>query len=248
MFVVPVIDLQAGVVVRGVAGRREEYRPIASQLTSDPAPASVAQALAATFGFCHVYVADLTAIAGRSPDFAAYAAIARFLPNLMIDAGVADAPAADRLMQGAAACGLLPQLVVGLESLASPHDLSALLADRPSEQVVFSLDLKAGAPITRIAAWQGADPLAIATAVVELGIERMIVLDLADVGVGRGTGTLDLVARLHTTYPHLRLVAGGGVRGRDDLRQLQAAGCGGALVASALHDGRLTRADVANGH
>jgi phosphoribosylformimino-5-aminoimidazole carboxamide ribotide isomerase len=41
------------------------------------------------------------------------------------------------------------------------------------------------------------------------------------------------------------VLAGGGVRDLDDLRQLAEFGCDGALVASALHDGRLTAADVA---
>jgi uncharacterized protein related to proFAR isomerase len=40
------------------------------------------------------------------------------------------------------------------------------------------------------------------------------------------------------------LIAGGGVRGRTDLEDLAAAGCSGALAASALHDGRLTKTDL----
>ena len=34
------------------------------------------------------------------------------------------------------------------------------------------------------------------------------------------------------------------VRSIDDLRALADVGCGAALVASALHDGRVTRADI----
>jgi uncharacterized protein related to proFAR isomerase len=40
------------------------------------------------------------------------------------------------------------------------------------------------------------------------------------------------------------LIAGGGVRGLDDLKALADAGCDAALVASALHDGRLSREDI----
>jgi phosphoribosylformimino-5-aminoimidazole carboxamide ribotide isomerase len=42
-----------------------------------------------------------------------------------------------------------------------------------------------------------------------------------------------------------RLYAAGGVRGRHDLQVLRDAGIAGVLVASALHDGRLTSADLA---
>ena len=41
------------------------------------------------------------------------------------------------------------------------------------------------------------------------------------------------------------LVAGGGVRGAEDLRKLADAGCQGALMASALQDGHLSATDVA---
>ena len=41
-----------------------------------------------------------------------------------------------------------------------------------------------------------------------------------------------------------QVYAAGGVRNIEDLRQLDAMGIAGALVASALHAGRLTRAEI----
>jgi phosphoribosylformimino-5-aminoimidazole carboxamide ribotide isomerase len=84
----------------------------------------------------------------------------------------------------------------------------------------------------------------IANEAVKAGVRRLIVLDLAQVGVGEGVGTESLCRRLHERHPQLEIVAGGGVRDMADLRSLAAAGCSGALVASALHDGRLARSDV----
>jgi phosphoribosylformimino-5-aminoimidazole carboxamide ribotide isomerase len=46
---------------------------------------------------------------------------------------------------------------------------------------------------------------------------------------------------LHAEHPDLELIAGGGIRDRDDLLQLARSGCAAALAASALHDGRLSR-------
>src|SRR5207253_401784 len=43
----------------------------------------------------------------------------------------------------------------------------------------------------------------------------------------------------------LMLLAGGGVRGPDDLARLDDAGCDGALIATALHDGRIGAAAIA---
>ena len=70
------------------------------------------------------------------------------------------------------------------------------------------------------------------------GAGAVIVIDLARVGTGAGLD-LALIARVRETTPGLTLVAGGGVRGLDDLARLADSGCDGALVATALHDGRL---------
>jgi phosphoribosylformimino-5-aminoimidazole carboxamide ribotide isomerase len=50
---------------------------------------------------------------------------------------------------------------------------------------------------------------------------------------------------LHQQYPQLAIYAGGGLRNLDDLQNLADAGCEAALVSSALHDGWITRQDMA---
>jgi phosphoribosylformimino-5-aminoimidazole carboxamide ribotide isomerase len=58
--------------------------------------------------------------------------------------------------------------------------------------------------------------------------------------MSEGVGTESLCRQLRALDAEIEIVAGGGVRGLGDLESLAAAGCDGALVASALHDGRLT--------
>ena len=72
------------------------------------------------------------------------------------------------------------------------------------------------------------------------GVARLIVLDLAAVGVGQGSKTLELCERLRAASGELEIVTGGGVRNAEDLRELAAAGVDGVLIASALHDGRVS--------
>ena len=244
MLIVPVIDLKDGVVVRGVAGRRDEYRPIASRIALDPQPATIARALVEHFAPTTVYIADLDAILGGRPNLAAYQEIAAAGMHLWLDAGIADLTAAKRLRGAIQTAGVAADLIVGLESLASPGELGQIVAEIGARQTIFSLDLKDGKPLSAIAEWQSLSPTAIADNAILHGIERMILLDLADVGTGRGTGTLSLCRDLRARYPHLEVITGGGVRGTEDLQQLAAAGASAALVASALHDGRLTREDL----
>ncbi len=67
MRVIPVLDIMGGVVVRGVAGRRSEYRPIESSLCSSCDPPVVARAIVERFGLAEFYIADLDAISGAEP-------------------------------------------------------------------------------------------------------------------------------------------------------------------------------------
>jgi phosphoribosylformimino-5-aminoimidazole carboxamide ribotide isomerase len=92
--------------------------------------------------------------------------------------------------------------------------------------------------------WQGSDALSIARQAVNLGVSRLLVLDLARVGVAGGPGAADLCRRLAADYPRAEISAGGGVRDRADLERLRGDGVQAVLVASALHDGRLQREDL----
>ena len=229
MRIVGVIDLMGGVVVRAVAGRREAYQPLPRS-----APLAVAEALL-SLGVRELYVADLDAIAGAEPTWLILESLLTLGVPLWVDAGVRDATRGLLIAQLG-----VERVVVGLESVPDPETL-ARLVELLGERLVFSLDLREGRPL---GGWPMADPFAIAEEAIRLGVRRILVLDLARVGVGGGPGTAGLCARL-ASIPGIEVSAGGGVRGRADLEQLRSLGVESALVASALHDGRLTPEDIA---
>ena len=74
---------------------------------------------------------------------------------------------------------------------------------------------------------------------------RTGLLRAARVGGGAGLD-LRLVDDVRAAVPGLTLAVGGGVRGVEDLTRLADAGCDAALVATALHDGRLGAAEIAS--
>jgi phosphoribosylformimino-5-aminoimidazole carboxamide ribotide isomerase len=125
--------------------------------------------------------------------------------------------------------------VVGLETIADRSELAVIVGYLGPERVAFSLDLKNGLPL---GSW-GDSPTAIATAAIRAGVRRLIVLDLARVGLGHGIGTEQLLTQLSCQHPDVDLIAGGGVRGPGDLERLRKCGVSAALVGTALHDGRL---------
>jgi phosphoribosylformimino-5-aminoimidazole carboxamide ribotide isomerase len=238
MQILPVMDLLGGRVVRGVAGRRQEYRPVVSQLTSSSQPLDVAAAFRAHFGLNELYLADLEAIAGAEPAWTIYQALHAAGYRLWVDAGVREPSRARRLAEVG-----VDTLIVGLETVAGPEVLGEL-ARTYQKRLVFSLDLKGGEPLGEVSVWKGPDAYGIAVQSMGLGIRRLLVLDLARVGVGQGLGTEELCARLTAGHPEVEISAGGGIRGLADLRRLRDAGVKAALVASALHDGVLRRTDV----
>ncbi len=88
-------------------------------------------------------------------------------------------------------------------------------------------------------------PLEIAATAIAAGFQCLVVLDLADVGTSTGGGTDELLHEIRNAAPGINLVAGGGVRGIADIHRLEQLGINAVLVASALHDGRLSREEIA---
>ena len=104
---------------------------------------------------------------------------------------------------------------------------------------VLSVDLRDGRLISRDPKLAGRSPGAAAPLARALGVREVLVIDLARVGSGAGPPRA-AVAELASVLPGIAIYAGGGVRDDGDLRALESAGAAGALVATALHEGRIT--------
>ena len=238
---IPVIDLQHGVVVRGIGGRRSEYQPLVSCLTASFQPNEVARALIQAYHPRVLYVADLDVIAGRQPSWPMLARGFDPCVDLWIDAGVRtirDVQEVDRAHSGG--------LVLGLETVTGPEVVDAVIAEFGSERIVFSLDLKGGQMLGESRNWNvrnERDWEAVIVRAVRAGVKRLILLDLERVGEGRGVGTEGMCRSIVSQYPELEIICGGGVRDIGDLHRLQECGASAALVASALHDGRIKPGD-----
>ncbi|GLS42451.1 HisA/HisF-related TIM barrel protein [Methylobacterium brachythecii] len=221
--VIPVIDLRGGLVVRARAGDRDAYAPIRTPLASGSAPADVARGLLATCPAEILYVADLDAIVdGRAPDLASLRAIRAACPSvdLWLDAGFSTMAAV-----GAFLAEGLGRPVLGSESQADSRLVRAL-----GDRAVLSLDSRAGATLGPGELHE--DP--------SCWPQDVIVMTLSRIGVSDGPDVTAL-SRVALSAPTRRIYAAGGVRGPDDLRALREIGVAGALVASAIHDGKLRR-------
>jgi HisA/HisF family protein len=237
MRVIPVIDLKGGIAVHAIRGDRERYRPLHSRIAAGADPVRLAGAVRERLGLDELYVADLDAIGGGPGSPGVVAALARE-GRVMVDAGSAAAAA----VAGLLALGVA-RVVIGTESLPGAAAFGQLRDDLPGAPLVLSLDLRGGRVVSPDPALSGTAPVDALARFADAGAREAIVLDLARVGSGAGPDAT-LLQELHARFPDVELLAGGGVRHVADLRALAGAGASGALVATALHDGTITAAEL----
>lgn len=231
----PVLDVLGGVVVRGVGGRRSEYRPWISPICPTASVAEAAQAFAGA-GFSEVYLADLDALSGRPPNLDAWRTVAEAGLGLWLDAGAAEPDEIKRLAKMLEELSPRRRLILPLERLAGPLGLTELRA-AAGDSGVFSLDLRGGRPNCLAGPWRATSPEQIAEEAIAAGFATLIVLDVAAVGGGGGIPTLELCTWIKRRHPGVTIVSGGGVRGVEDLRAARDAEIDRVLAASCLHDG-----------
>lgn len=178
-------------------------------------------------GFSTLYIADLDAIRRRGDQTAVIRALREQFPHLdiWIDPGIDTRARYDAWRNAAPG---LP--VLGSETLAEPGLLADALAADGLVSLDFSGDTLLGLPelLERPERWP----------------RRVIVMCLDRVGADAGPNTRRL-QQLRRLSPAAQLYAAGGVRDLEDLLRLRQLGVSGALLASALHDGRIGPAQIA---
>jgi phosphoribosylformimino-5-aminoimidazole carboxamide ribotide isomerase len=231
--VIPVIDLLGGMVVHAVRGKRKEYLPLRSVLCNCSEPLAVAITLR-NLDFKELYIADLDAILGNGSNLAVIGQIAEATGfRIMVDAGVNDLKRAEQTLQSG-----VSKVVVGTETLVGLDFVKDALATFGDSRVVVSLDLMNGDVLSKSEALGSMSPMHFALALQELGLRQLIVLDLARVGSDEGAD-FELLKNL-TKAVDMKVYVGGGVRDFQDLKTLQQLGISGALIATALHTGKIS--------
>lgn len=250
MQIIPVLDISGGMAVHAQAGDRTRYTQLTSGLVPDHPgdPVALLRAFHATLGVHECYVADLDAIQGGALQRSLLRQLAEFHTGfagaLLVDAGTNQAGGALEVLS----CGA-SEVVIGLETLHAFADLANIVDVVGPSRLVFSLDLRLGSPILHPAMQDASgvdpDPESLAGQAIAAGVTTLLLLDLGRVGTGCGVdlGTLETLRR---RFSGTRLLAGGGVLTRRDLERMRDVGCDGALIASAIHTGRVTASDLAD--
>src|ERR1700756_2381306 len=228
MEVIPVIDLKDGAVVHARMGMRSAYAPIETALSPTSRPTDVARGLLSIFPFKKFYVADLNAIENKDNNNAALKRLSLDFPELVfwVDAGIADVHHAQRWFEAG-----LGHLVLGSETQRD-SDLIRFLCR--NNRTILSLDFRGDAFLGPASLLNEAN----------IWPTNVIVMTLARVGSASGPDMYWLTT-IKSRAANRQVYAAGGVRDANDLASLAAAGIAGALVATSLHNGKLTGAQIA---
>jgi len=231
--IIPVIDLLDGEVVYAQRGQRSQYKPINSALCATSRPLEVVRALLKLYLFPRLYIADLNAIQHQGDNASVVAEIQSTFPQLDIwlDGGPRSPNDLGICQKTHLSC------VVGSENLQSvDHFLN--MAEMSSKEMILSLDFDAHGFIGP------ADLLDNP----RLWPKNVIVMTLAQVGSKFGPDLSKLLQIQRVCRPiegkDWQIYAAGGIRNTTDIRDLEALGVAGTLVATALHYGSITPDEI----
>ena len=235
MQIIPVIDLMQGQVVHAKHGMRGQYQPIQSQLTASHEPLQVVDALLKLYPFDTLYIADIDAILGLPPHIDIIKSICERYPtlNIWLDSGIKQA--------NASALGMSRQIktIVGSENIAMLQNYHAIsdACNKVHSTPILSLDFNQsgamGIPELHDTAYYWPN--------------TVICMSLTQVGSGQGIDIerlKQLEAMNNVREKPSVMYAAGGLRGVEDAKKLREFGIKGVLVATALHQRKLSRRDI----
>lgn len=223
-----VLDILNGAVVHAVRGERSSYEPVAnfSRIVSTSEPLGILQELHPS----DVYVADLNLLTGLGDNLSVIKKIST-MTKTMADAGVSKADDLDRLPKSVSA-------VLGTET-ASLQLIEEAAEDR---RIVVSIDMMNRKVLARDPKLAGGAPLQLLQRLSGLNLEGVILLEMDKVGTSSGLDRSFLEKAASASEQPL--ILGGGIKGEEDLGALEDMGFAGALLATAVHNGRIPLARV----
>jgi phosphoribosylformimino-5-aminoimidazole carboxamide ribotide isomerase len=233
MKIIPVIDVLNGIAVHGIRGERKDYKPLKSILCNSVEPFEIASAFE-SLGFGSLYIADLDAIQGKPANYTIYRnIISETALKLMVDAGISDTTKAETVLETG-----VQKIVIGSETLNNLDFVTQSINDFGAEKVVVSIDLKKGKLLSTSESITSLDAVTFVKQLSDLGGSQFILLELDRVGTEHGTN-ISFIKKI-MEHTEVELMVGGGIHSIQELEELESLGVSGALVATVLHNGKLS--------
>ena len=227
---IPAIDIRGGRCVRLVQGDYARERVFADD------PVEIARHWASQ-GAERLHVVDLDgARDGTRPNASSIRGLLDALPiPVQVGGGIRSLQTAEQLISDGA-----DRVVVGTAAAEDPSALRTWLDALGPARLVIGVDARDGLVATH--GWTATTQLTaldFCHQLADLGVQRILYTDIARDGTLEGPNVA-AVRMLLSSEPRLKVLASGGVARLDDLRALAEAGAEGAIIGTALYDGRLS--------
>lgn len=233
MKIIPVIDILNSIAVHGKKGNRENYLPLKSILSNSINPIELANTFE-ELGFNDLYLADLDSILGHSTNFRIFDQIGKNSNlDLMIDAGISDLIKAQKVLETN-----VSQIIIGSETLKNLDFVKQSIDKFGQEKIVISVDYKKGKVVSASKSINSLDVISFVNQIAGLGVKKIILLDLGQVGTQYGVDINQIERTLEISK--MEILVGGGIKGIKEIEYLREIGISGALIATVLHNGDVT--------
>ena len=229
MTIIPAIDIINGKCVRLTKG---DY---AQQKVYNENPVEVAKQFADA-GLQRVHLVDLDgAKAGNIVNIAVLEAIAS-ATNLVIDfgGGIKNINDVSNVFSAGAAMATIGSLAV-----KHPELLEEWLMEFGADKFLIGADVLEGK--IKISGWLedgGIDIFTFIGKMIGLGAANIFCTDISKDGVMEGP-SIELYKQIMEQHPEINLIASGGVSNLNDVLELKAIGCSGAIIGKAIYEGNI---------
>ncbi len=219
--IILVLDILKSNAVHAIRGERAKYQSVQSKVCSSSNPLEIVSALKPA----EVYIADLDRLQHFGDNFELIKKISA-KAKTMVDIG------AENIDDVRKCAELANTVILGTETASL--DLIKTAARQFPGGINVSIDIKNGEVLTKDTR---TEPHELVKLLNGYDIRDIIILELSKVGTGAGIDT-DFLRGVVKLSKHSVLL-GGGIRDMADINALKEIGVSGALVATAVHNGRI---------
>ncbi len=236
MFIIPAIDLIEGKCVRltqGDYGKKTVYH-------DDPLDMALAFEDA---GLTRLHLVDLDG--AKAQRIINYRVLERIAAKTQLHIDFGGGLKSDDDLRIAFECGA-KQVTGGTIAVKAPELFLEWLRRYGSEAIILGADFRDGH--IAVSGWQEnstRELLPFLKDYLNKGVRYAISTDVSKDGLLQGSARATY-EEIRSELPELQLIASGGVTGMEELEQLRAIGCYGAIVGKALYEGRIALKELRN--
>jgi len=234
----PVIDILNSIAVHAIKGDRDKYRPLKSPIFNTSEPLEIILGLKKKAGLKQFYIADLDAIIHKKPNIELIKKLIDYEDiEIIIDPGI-------RTIEHLKFFSdlNLSNLILGLETLQNIRIIRKSFKFFNKDKIIVSIDMYKEKLFTNIKKLKKLTPLEAIHKLEEIGIKRIILLDLFRVGQKLG-GISPLFLKIKNNFSG-EILVGGGIKNFDDVLLYHKCNFSGALIGTAIYDGTINLNDL----